>query len=108
MTTKPTAATIWCDAFWRAWNRDASKRNSSSNVRTARFAAPATATISDLLELARAAGASCGTAQTGVFEIQTDDGIWQHTGGQKIDVSTTRRAANVQFRTWDQLDAEEA
>jgi hypothetical protein len=40
--------------------------------------------------------------QTGVFEVQTDAGVWAHPDGSERCVLTK----GVQFKTWEKLDAE--
>lgn len=41
--------------------------------------------------------------QIGVYEIQTDEGIWSHPGEAERCVLTK----GVEFKTWDQLDRED-
>lgn len=48
-----------------------------------------------------------GSANTGVFEIQNDLGIYRHKSGKKIDLSTERKANNIVFKTWDELEKQE-
>lgn len=48
-----------------------------------------------------------GSANTGVFEIQNDLGIYRHKAGKKIDLETVKKASNVIFMTWDEIEERE-
>lgn len=65
-------------------------------------------TLPEALCAALAAGMSKGTHRSGCFEVQTDRGIWSQRDGNRIDLSTTRKVALTTFKTWEQLEAEEA
>lgn len=63
------------------------------------------ATLAEILDAARAAGVPQGTQRAGVFEVQTDAGIWQHArllfrerGFGRITPET------AVFTPWDQLE----
>lgn len=58
------------------------------------------ATVEEILEAGRAAGLPKGGASSGVFEIQTDEGIWS------VETARVLRPNNAVFKTWEQLDAE--
>ena len=48
-----------------------------------------------------------GSNRCGCFEIQTLEGIIVHKRGSRIDNRTPRKRANILFRTWEQLEADE-
>jgi hypothetical protein len=60
-----------------------------------------------LVVRAREAGAPRGSFQTGVYEIQTDAGIWQRADLMRLDTDTPAKAAKAVFKTWAQLEAED-
>lgn len=68
---------------------------------------PAGTPLADALAAAHAAGLPKGTHRSGCFEVQCDEGIWAQQDGNRIDLSTPRRAAKTTFKTWEQLEAEE-
>lgn len=90
------------DAFYKTFNRVPEKRRTLS----LRFEAPVGATLAELLATYIAAGGTRGSHETGVFEMQTDAGIWSHRDEKRMDASTARRAASCEFKTWEELDAE--
>jgi len=49
-----------------------------------------------------------GSHRSGVFEIQTAEGIIKHINGKKIDNRTHRKRTNILFKTWDAMEKEEA
>ena len=51
------------------------------------------------------AGWPKGSHRSGVSEVQTDAGIYEQKDGNRIDLSTPRKAAKVFFKTWAELDA---
>lgn len=71
------------------------------------FELPADTTLADALKYAHANGMPRGSARGGCFEVQNDLGIHWHRDYQRIDLSTPKRAANVIFKTWEQLEQEE-
>jgi hypothetical protein len=63
-----------------------------------------TAGLEEMIAAAHAAGASKGARGRqggGVFELQTDDGIWSSDDGGKLD------ANHASFATWEELEAAE-
>lgn len=89
------------DVFCRTFNRRGAK---FARTREIVVMYPTGATLAQLIELAREAGASLGGRgrhQGGIFEIQTDEGIWSTADGGKLDVK------HGVFKTWEQLEAEE-
>lgn len=58
--------------------------------------------LEELLAWSYESGASVGSSRSGIFEIQTDCGIWSSTTCVRIT------PASHVFKTWDQLEAEEA
>lgn len=92
-------------AFARTYNRNPERMT----VVTAQFEAPADAKVEELIELAHECGLSRGDRTlAGVFELQTDDGIWQCADGSKLLMRTGRGLSpRAQFRSWEQVEAEE-
>lgn len=83
------------DVFYRTWNRDRAK----SRVRVVSVEVPADATLDDVI---RAARAPRGTRTwSGVFEVQTDDGVWS-----RPDEGPLWKGGAV-FRSWDQVEEDE-
>lgn len=77
------------DIFHRRHNNDPAKRNSDGNVDCYVFDVPARATLADILEKAHGGGIGIGTSQSGIFQVQTDRGIYSRTDGMRLDVSNT-------------------
>jgi len=46
-----------------------------------------------------------GSARSGVFEIQTDEGIWSRVDGRQFG---RLNKLNATFKTWEQLENNEA
>ena len=99
------------DAFYRTYNKVESKMMSSANVRSVSVEVAADATPAEMIAAALAAGASIGTSRTGIYEIQTDDGIWTRTDKaircfERIngEIVVSKKFA---FKSWEQLEAEE-
>jgi len=63
--------------------------------------------LAEAIKVALESGMSKGSARSGCFEVQTDEGIWSQVDGNRIDLSTPRRREKVVFKTWDQLESEE-
>lgn len=63
---------------------------------------PADATLADILAAAYAAGMPKGSARAGCYEVQTDAGVWSSPTRSRLNPNT------AVFKTWDQLEAEEA
>ena len=61
----------------------------------------------DLTEIIALAATVCGRGshRAGTFEIQTSEGIVSHATGKNL---VGAPAKNIVFKTWDELDAEEA
>lgn len=72
-----------------------------------RFELPDGTTLADALAHAYANGLPRGSARCGCIEVQNDLGIYSHRLGNRIDLSTPRKAANVVFKTWEELEREE-
>jgi hypothetical protein len=73
------------------------------------FEAPANAPLLTILELAYKAGAPKGARTAfGVFQVQTDAGMWDTAAGTKLmTVSHSSLSPAVRFRTWDEVEASE-
>lgn len=96
------------DVFYRTYNSDRAKMLSDANVRSVRVEVAAGAGLAEILEAAWRAGASKGSSRSGIFEVQTEAGIWAQLDGGKIDLTTGPGRARAVFRTWDELEAEAA
>jgi len=60
--------------------------------------------LTELIALA-ATVAGRGSHRAGTFEIQTSEGIVSHATGKNLVKAATK---NIVFKTWDELEAEEA
>lgn len=60
-----------------------------------------------ILNAAYAQGVNKGSRRSGIFEVQTDDGIWSHINNRRIEIDTERKRKNVEFKSWKQLIWEE-
>lgn len=56
-------------------------------------------------EFAYSAGLSRGSSRGGSFQVQCDRGIWEHIDSRRIDGAPAHK---VTFKTWDEIEAEEA
>ena len=89
------------DIFFRTFNKIPERQN----VQVVTVDVPHDATVRDMVA---AAAAACGKAllsrngRIGVFEIQTDLGIWD-----REDEGCVLNGA-VRFRSWEQLELEES
>jgi hypothetical protein len=48
-----------------------------------------------------------GSHRSGVYEIQTNEGIFQHIDSKKMDNRTSGKRAKILFKTWKQMEQEE-
>ncbi len=85
----------------RSWAEQVARGAESLRVQV-----PEGATLAEILEEGRKAGTAKGSQRSGVFEVQTDKGIFQHhnpvfreRGYGRLD------AAKAHFVTWEALDA---
>lgn len=95
------------DLFLRAWHRDPVRRLSKENQRHAEVYVKAGSSISEILESAWAAGVSFGASDTGIYEVQGEEGIWKHYRSRRMtqaDVGTDR----IVFLSWDEMEKMEA
>ena len=95
---------------WDFFHRPESNRRdpAENQCKVYIFDLPEDMELADALEHAYEAGMPRGSARAGCVEIQTDRGIYSHVNDKRIDVSTPRRAKNVVFKTWEQLEQEES
>lgn len=102
---RPAGRTMSVTCFFRPYNRVVERMT----VLTMMFTAPRKATIERLIELAHEAGASRGDRTlAGVFELQTDEGIWNCPDGSKLLKRTgVALSDNARFRSWDVIESEE-
>jgi len=63
--------------------------------------------LEQIIATAHSLGVAKGSRRSGIFEVQTDEGIWRHTNERRIDTSTERTRRNVEWATWDELEAME-
>lgn len=98
--------TIKADIFYRTWNRDTEKMASQASVRSVRIEVPEDADLDAIAKLAYAAGASVGAkGQSGIFEIQTDRGIWARPDGKPL-LPGGKPHRHTSFKSWDELEKE--
>lgn len=98
------------DVFFRTYNKDKAKMLSESNKRELKteIADADAGDIDKLLAAAWKAGAGKGNSHSGVYEIQTDHGVWDSIDGRKINVDTDTGRTRIRFRTWAELETEVA
>lgn len=89
------------DIFRRTFNVVPSR----SNVVQYRIRVRRDAGLDDILEAAKRCGIPVGNFNCGVFEVQTDVGIWSNPTGKNLRFA---KPANRVFKSWEQLEAEEA
>ncbi len=87
--------------FFRRTERKAFTKNRPALGITMQL--PAGTTLAQALEAYYEAGNPKGSHRSGVFEVQTDEGIYEQVDGNRIDLSTKRSAAKTIVRTWEQL-----
>lgn len=94
-----------CTAFFRTFNRDPERMN----TRQVDFTAEPGTPVEELIELAHAAGASPGArSRAGVFEIQTDEGIWSTPDESKLlTMSHSGLSDRTAFKSWEAMEREE-
>jgi len=92
--------TVWQFFFRRESNRHHPKDRPAVCVQ---LNLPADTSLADALAAAYAAGMPRGSHRAGCFEVQCPTGIYQHVEGNRLDGAP---ATKVQFKTWDELDAE--
>ncbi len=91
---KALEGTTW-DAYWSA--------RPASAVTVELFAGY---TIDEALDAARNLGLfGTGSNRSGCFEVQCDRGIWTHVRGYRN--LGKAKAADIVFKTWDEMEAEE-
>lgn len=83
------------------FHRPENKHFSKDRVKVFGFEAPAGSTLEQLLAAGYAVGVPRGSHRGGVFEIQTDEGIWSSPTDSRLDPKT------AVFKTWEQLEKEE-
>lgn len=83
------------DVFHRTYNRVPEK----GRVLVFTVEVEAGASLEAILAAAQAAGLPKGGASSGVFEVQTDEGVWATTTARVL------RPCNAVFTTWEALDA---
>jgi hypothetical protein len=92
------------DFFWYTWNRKAPQRKGEQVEASIEVTPEVAQDINRLMEAWKAQAGTTGSHHTtGIFQIQTDYGIWQREDG----ASFTKRVTTAQFKSWEQLEAEE-
>lgn len=93
------------DAFYRGGSN--STPTEKREVYDVSFPCETEAEARDLPALMRAAEKAKGgrgSFVTGVFQIQTDWGIWSRADQRRLDADTPRKAAKAYFATWDEME----
>ena len=100
---------IKCDVFFKAW-----KKIKPFNDYEATIEVPSNQfgddEMKNLENIIRRAPVGKGTYQTGVFQVQTDYGIYSRKDGREVRLIDWDRGCSsklVQFKTWKQLVKEE-
>ena len=68
---------------------------------------PAGTSLGAALDSMYRRGMPRSSARAGCFQVQMPDGVFEHRAGNRFDLTTPRRAANIVGKTWTQLEAEE-
>jgi hypothetical protein len=97
------------DCFYRAYNRDQARMLSERNVRCVSVEVDSAADLGTILAAGYAASGHTPFAHrcTGIYEVQTDRGIFSALDERALDPRSPRAAARVVFKSWDELEAEE-
>ena len=94
--------------LWQFFQRTERRNFDLDNVVCGELRLPRNTDLATAISLAiRARVISHGSHRSGVFQVQTDDGIFSQVNDRRIDLSTPRRAALVTMKTWEQLEEEE-
>lgn len=103
--SRQVVTTMKVTAFFRTFNRVPERMR----TKTVEFTAPVGTAIEDLIEMAHAAGASRGArTPSGVFEIQTDEGIWSTPDETKLlTTSNSGLSDRASFKSWKAMEREE-
>lgn len=100
--TKTEAKQIRVDWFHRPERKHLDK-NDTSITKEYTFYVPADAGLEQILEIGhRDHNMPKGSARGGCFELQTDLGIWSSPTDSRLN------PRSAIFKTWEQLEAEEA
>lgn len=83
------------------FHRPENKHFSKDRVKVFGFEAPAGSILEQLLAAGYDAGIPKGSHRGGVFEIQTDEGIWSSPSNSRL------LPGAAVFKTWEQLEQEE-
>ena len=90
------------------FDRPENKAFDPETIRHSRMVAAAGLTLPQILTEARERGiVGRGTARSGVFQVQCDRGVWVHASERRIDLSSSRKANNVRFASWEQIEQDE-
>jgi hypothetical protein len=93
------------DVFFRRMN----KRHTPATARvdSVHFTMPDDADVLACVQRALDGGAPVGSSWSGIYEIQTDRGIWTRPDARKFftrgRVFTAAEQTQITFTTWDQL-----
>lgn len=102
MSDAPAPEMMWIDWFHRTEKSKSFTKEAPADSAW-RFQVPKGSTLEQILkhgyEVERLPK---GSARGGCFEIQTDEGIWSSPTNSRLNPSTAI------FKTWDELEAEEA
>jgi hypothetical protein len=103
------AKTVRCDLFFKAWKKIKPFNNYEVTIEV-----PAKKFGDDEMQnlemIIRSAPIGKGTYQTGVFQVQTEYGIYTRKDNREVRLIDWERGCSsklVQFKTWKQLVKEE-
>jgi len=82
------------DLYWRPLRRN---WHLDSPTEDAYVVVPNDATLCEILIEAFKSGVPRGSGNTGIFQVQTDNGIYWHSKFRRMDPSTTRKMKNIFF-----------
>lgn len=91
------------DFFWRAENNRVDPRTQPAKCFSLEL--PTGTDIEEAIAAAREAGMPRGSHRCGCFEVQCERGVWAQVEGNRMDFTTARKAAKVQFLTWEEMEA---
>jgi len=92
------------DFHFRRYNKDVGKMMGIDNKRYFTIMLPPDTMLDKAFDAAYRAGLSKGSHQSGSYEVQNDNGIFQHVNDKKINTNIPKKYT---FKTWDELEAEE-
>lgn len=96
------------DVFWRKFNHDKEKGMAAPAEVVHMEEVDEAVSLDDLLRFALDEGASIGNSWSGIFEVQTDKGIWSRRDGKKLAQDprqiTDHERSLIRFETWEEQE----